>query len=60
MTRRALLLFVLLASFAALAQTISCPIDGLMMYFTGETRVEMGKMLYKYRCPQGHVTWVVQ
>lgn len=39
---------------------VECPLDNMSMYFTGKTRTEMGKMLYEYKCPSGHVTWVVQ
>lgn len=45
---------------AAIAQSVKCPIDNFSMTFTGRTKVEMGKMLYEYRCASGHVTWVVQ
>jgi hypothetical protein len=45
---------------AAIAQSIQCPIDKGSMFATGRTKVEMGKMLYEYRCASGHVTWVVQ
>lgn len=45
---------------AAHAQSVNCPIDNYIMYFTGQTRTEMGKMLFQYKCPQGHTTWVVQ
>jgi len=38
----------------------ACPIDGGGMYFTGQTKTVSGKLLYQYKCPQGHTTWVVQ
>jgi len=37
-----------------------CPIDGGSTYFTGQTKVVSGKLLYQYRCPQGHINWVVK
>ena len=37
-----------------------CPIDGSGMYFTGKTKTVSGKLLYEYKCPQGHISWVVQ
>jgi hypothetical protein len=39
---------------------VNCPIENFSMYFTGKTRTEMGKLLYEYKCPNGHVTWIVQ
>lgn len=38
----------------------NCPIDGSSMMWTGRTEVEMGKMLKEYKCPMGHVSWVVE
>lgn len=54
--------FMAALAFAASAYAwgMSCPIDSMGMYFTGNTRIEMGKLLYEYKCPSGHVTWVVQ
>lgn len=51
---------LILASAAALADTEYCPIDNLGMYFTGKTRSESGRLLYEYKCPRGHTTWVGQ
>lgn len=48
------------ASAVAMASSETCPIDNSMMWFTGQTRVEMGKMLYLYKCPLRHTAWVVQ
>jgi hypothetical protein len=44
----------------AVASSVSCPIDDMSMYFTGKTRTVDGKLLYQYKCPRGHTTWVVQ
>jgi len=62
MIKRKVILAVLGISLigAAIAQSIQCPIDKGNMVFTGNTKIEMGKMLKEYRCPSGHVTWVVQ
>lgn len=38
---------------------VRCPIDNMTMFFTGNTQVEMGKMLQEYKCPMGHSTWLV-
>jgi len=32
----------------------TCPICGMGVYFTGQTRVEWGKLQKIYRCPVGH------
>ncbi len=45
---------------AAYAASVNCPIDKMSMYFTGTTTTEMGKLLYQYKCPNGHTTWVVK
>lgn len=42
------------------AASVNCPIDSMSMYFTGNTRTEMGKLLYEYKCPNSHTAWVVQ
>ena len=51
--------FIALAAIAY-AATVTCPIDKGGMYFTGKTTTEMGKLLYQYKCPNGHTTWVVK
>jgi hypothetical protein len=45
---------------SALAQAVRCALDNYSMYFTGETRQEMGKLLLEYKCAAGHVTWIVK
>jgi hypothetical protein len=37
-----------------------CQIDDGRLWFDGRTRVEGGKLLYLYRCPQGHFYWIVR
>jgi hypothetical protein len=44
----------------AIAASVQCPIDNMNMVFTGQTKSEGGKLLYQYRCPSGHTTWVVK
>ncbi len=44
----------------AKAQNPQCPVDKGMMSATGNTKVEMGKMLIEYKCLNGHVMWVVR
>ena len=51
-------LFVAFAT--AYAMNVICPIDNFSMMWTGQTQTEWGKMLYQYKCPGGHITWVVQ
>ena len=36
---------------------MKCPICGMNMYFTGNTKVEFGKLLKEYKCPVGHIYW---
>ena len=50
-------LLVLGAVGIAFAWGVKCPIDGFRMYFTGQTRVEWGNIIWKYRCPVGHIFW---
>jgi hypothetical protein len=40
--------------------SVTCPLDDMMMIWTGQTRSAWGKLLYEYRCPAGHASWVVQ
>lgn len=51
---------ILLFAVAAYAFGASCPIDGMTMIFTGKTQSDSGKLLQEYKCPRGHVQWVVQ
>ena len=39
------------------SQAKFCPSCRMQMYFTGDTEMEWGKLLYKYRCPAGHEYW---
>ena len=54
----AMVLIVLAAT--VYAEWIKCPIDSLVMTWTGKTRTEMGKMLHQYKCVNGHIQWIVQ
>lgn len=56
---RRLVLLSLLALPALAADTPRCPIDELHMWFTGETKTDSGKLLMKYKCPKGHLVWVI-
>lgn len=51
---------ILLSAVAAYALGVSCPIDGMSMIFTGKTQSDSGKILQEYKCPRGHVQWVIQ
>jgi hypothetical protein len=44
---------------AAWAASFKCAIDDQWMNATGKSRMESGKILYEYKCAQGHVLWVV-
>jgi hypothetical protein len=45
---------------AAIAPLVKCPVDGLIMGWTGMSRAESGKILREHKCPNGHVSWIVQ
>jgi hypothetical protein len=53
---------IIAAAITVYAADVKCPIDNYSMYFTGQTQIDTvsGKLLYEYKCPMGHVTWVVQ
>lgn len=51
---------LLLLVVAAYAFGVSCPLDGMSMTFTGKTQSDSGKILQEYKCPRGHVQWVIQ
>lgn len=40
-------------------QNETCPIDDSSAYFTGQTKVESGKLLKLYKCARGHKFYVV-
>jgi hypothetical protein len=35
-----------------------CPSCSMSMFFTGETKVDWGKVLKLYECPVGHSYWI--
>lgn len=41
----------------ALAQGLTCAIDGLPMLITGRVRPGVNGMLREYRCARGHLAW---
>ena len=51
---------IFLSAVAAYALGVSCPIDGMSMIVTGKTQSDSGKILQEYKCPRGHVQWVIQ
>jgi hypothetical protein len=57
-----LILGALMLAYAAIAsaQNYSCQLDGSAMYFTGQTRIDFGHLLYEYKCPMGHTAWIAQ
>lgn len=34
-----------------------CQICNFFLIYTGETRIEIGKILKKYKCSNGHINW---
>ena len=53
-------LILLLVVLVGTAWAYNCGICNMGMYFTGRTQTEWGKLLYEYRCPVGHVWWIVK
>ncbi len=51
--------FIATLVIAAYAQNYICQLDNTSMYFTGNTKLEWGKLLKEYKCPNGHTAWVV-
>jgi hypothetical protein len=51
---------VLLSAWTAYAFGVVCPIDGMAMIYTGKTQSDSGRILQEYKCPRGHVQWVIQ
>jgi len=39
------------------SNSLSCQYDGSSMYFTGNTKIEWGKLLKEFKCHAGHITW---
>lgn len=39
------------------AKAVICAIDKLTMVYTGQSEVDDGVTIYRYRCPNGHVIW---
>jgi opacity protein-like surface antigen len=51
---------VLLVILMAAAYAMTCQLCNGRLWFTGNTRVEYGKLLYEYECASGHSYWVVR
>ena len=52
---------ILIASFLLVGVALAgenCMTCGSSMYFTGETRVDWGKLQKLYKCPSGHAWWI--
>lgn len=54
------LIIVAVVAAGVFGQRYTCAIDNSQMQFTGQTRVEGAKILYEYKCLQGHTAWAVQ
>lgn len=50
---------LLLTALAVYAFGPQCPLCNGSMMWTGKTQFEYGKMLKQYRCPAGHIFWMV-
>ena len=59
MKRLLLIATLLFVSIGVAAATYKCQYDGFDLYFTGQTKVENGKLTKLYRCASGHKYWLV-
>ena len=50
---------IALLAMSATAYAYTCQYDNLQLYFTGQTKVEWGKIVKLYKCPAGHAYWIV-
>ena len=41
------------------AANYKCQYDGFDLYFTGQTKIENGKLTKLYKCASGHKYWIV-
>lgn len=53
-------LAALVLAATAWATSLVCNIDNGMLFWTGRTRIEWGKMLYEHKCLQDHRFWLTQ
>ena len=52
---------LLLTAGLTAAYSYTCQVDNSSLYFTGEKKVESGKLEKKYRCSTGkHVYWIAE
>jgi hypothetical protein len=57
--RLLLILSLLFLSMGVAAANYKCQYDNLPLYFTGQTKVENGKLVKRYKCASGHKYWIV-
>jgi hypothetical protein len=51
---------LMIATVTAFAATYRCKYDNSTMTWTGNTKVEWGKLTKEYKCPVGHTSWIVE
>ena len=59
MKRLTIIAAFLLFSGLAVAYGYKCQYDNSSLYFTGQTKVEYGKLAKLYKCATGHRFWIV-
>jgi len=57
--RLLLILTLLFVSMGAAAANYKCQYDNFDLYFTGQTKIENGKLTKLYKCASGHKYWIV-
>ncbi len=58
--KKLIITIVALLIMVSVAWAYTCQYCGGGLYFTGQTKVEYGKLAYLYKCPAGHMYWIVK
>ena len=54
-----IMMTIALLLMSAAAYAYSCQYDNMSLHFTGETKIEYGKLVKRYECAAGHSYWIV-
>lgn len=60
MIKYIVLLLICLHPYPAFAESHNCQYDKFSMIWTGQTKVEWGKIAKEYQCILGHSFWIVE
>jgi hypothetical protein len=57
---KTILMGILVLALSLMAASVTCPVDDSSSYFTGETKIDSGHLMNKYKCNLNakHVFWV--